>query len=74
MSSESQLVLDVWEAVRDHLPHGKRPAIAEDLLYAFSEFGFEAGDLASIVDEDPDLTTAYEEVFPGLEDEEEADE
>ena len=70
MSSESELVLNVWEAVRDHLPHAKRPEIARDVLYAFAEW-FDAGELASIIDEDPDLRDAYDEVFQ--EDEEPAE-
>jgi hypothetical protein len=70
MSSEAQLVLEIWEAVRDHLPHGKRASIAEDLLYAFQEFGFESGDCATIIDEDPDLAAAFDEVFPDEEDDE----
>lgn len=63
MSSEAELVIDVWEAVRDHLPASKRADIARDILYVFADFGFTAVDLAEIVEEDPDLTAAYEEVF-----------
>ena len=70
MSSESQLILDVWEIVRDHVPHTKRAAIAEDLLYAFVEYGFERSDCASITDEDPDLSSAFDEVFDELDDDE----
>lgn len=69
MSSEAQVILDVWEVIRDHLPHNKRAAIAQDLLYAFQEYGFEGEECATIVDEDPDLALAFDEVF--LEDEEE---
>lgn len=64
MSNEVELVLAVWEAVRDHLPHTRRADIAKDLLYAFAEFGFEPAELASIADEDPDLNNAFDEVFP----------
>ena len=63
MSSEAQLILGVWEVVRDHLPHGKRAVIAQDLLYAFQEYGFESGDCTTIIDEDPDLAAAFDEVF-----------
>jgi hypothetical protein len=70
MSSEAELVIDVWDAVRDHVPHGRRSDIARDLLYAFADYGFEPGEMASIVDEDPDLRDAFDEVFPeGDEDE-----
>lgn len=64
MSNEVELVLAVWEAVRDHVPHTRRGDIAKDLLYAFAEFGFEPAELASIADEDPDLSMAFDEVFP----------
>jgi hypothetical protein len=73
MSNEAQLILDVWEAVRDHIPHAKRTPIAQDLLVAFSEYGFEGADCSTIVDEDPDLAAAFEEVFLDIEDEEEGE-
>jgi hypothetical protein len=64
MSNEATLVLDVWEAVRDHIPHPKRAVIAQDILTAFEEYGFEASDISTIVDEDPSLADAFREVFP----------
>jgi len=70
MSSEAQVILDVWEAVRDHVPHNKRASIAQDVLIAFADYGFESGDIASIVDEDPDLATAFDEVFDELDEDE----
>ena len=70
MSSEAELVIDVWEAVRDHVPHNKRGDIARDLLYAFADFGFEPTEMASITDEDPDLRDAFDEVFPEDEEDE----
>ena len=69
MSSETELVLAVWEAVRDHLPYTKRSEIAKDVLYAFTDW-FDADELAPIVDEDPDLRDAYEEVYAPVEEEE----
>lgn len=73
MSSEAQVILDIWDAVRDHLPHAKRTAIAQELLYAFQEYGFEGGDIATIVDEDPDLAAAFEAVYNEDEEEEDSD-
>ena len=64
MSSEAELVVSIWEVVRDIVPHAKRGDIAKDLLFAFADFGFEATELVSIADEDPDLGDAFEEVFP----------
>ena len=69
MSSEAELVMTLWEAMRDQLPAGKRSDFAKDLLYAVAQYGFEADDLLSILDEDPELTDAYEEVFSPLEEE-----
>jgi 3-polyprenyl-4-hydroxybenzoate decarboxylase len=74
MSSEAELVINIWEAMRDHLPVAKRPELAKDLLYAVIGYGFDSVELASIVDEDIDLTNAYEEVFAADEDEDEDDE
>lgn len=71
MSGEAELVVNIWEAVRDHLPHNKRADVARDLLEAFADFGFEPAELASIADEDPDLSEAFDEVFPPSEYEEE---
>lgn len=73
MSSEAQVILDVWEAVRDHIPHAKRAAIAQDVLIAFCEYGFEGPDCATIVDEDPDLAAAFEEVFLEFEEEDDGE-
>jgi hypothetical protein len=63
MSREATLVLDVWEAVRDHIPHTKRAVIAQDILTAFEDYGFEASDVSNIIDEDPNLADAFQEVF-----------
>jgi hypothetical protein len=75
LSSEAELVVSIWDTVRDILPHNKRAEVAKDLLFAFADFGFESADLVSIADEDPDLSEAFDEVFPPPEfDEEEIDE
>jgi hypothetical protein len=71
MSSEVELVMTIWENIRDHVPHAKRSEIASDLISAFAGYGFDAADLATIVDEDPDLAQAYEEVFSEDEDDDE---
>jgi len=74
MTNEAELVVSVWEVIRDNVPHGKRPDVARDLLYVFADYGFEPGELASVIDEDPDLADAFEDVFPPTDlDEEEID-
>ena len=69
-TDEAELVIAVWDIVRDRIPHDKRSDVARDLIYAFQSYGFDRTDLMPIVDEDPDLTDAYEEVFQETESEE----
>lgn len=69
MSSEVQLVVDIWDAVRDHLPAIKREDVAHGILTAVAEYGFDSKDLATITDEDRDLAAAYENVYDIHEDE-----
>ena len=73
MAIEAQLVIDVWEAVRDLLPQAKRSDAAAGIVRAMAEYGFEGKDLGQIVDEDDDLAAAFEHVF-GDEDSDEDDE
>lgn len=68
MSSESELVINVWETVKDFIPVAKRTEYATDLVKHFADYGFEASDLSEIVDEDDDLTEAYKMVFEDDED------
>jgi hypothetical protein len=63
MKNESNLVLEVWDMVRDHIPVAKRLEHAIGIVRAFEEYGMDARDLADIVDEEPYLTRAYNEVF-----------
>lgn len=63
MNNESNLVLEIWELVRDQLPAARRVDIASGVLRAFVEFGMEQGDLGDLVDEDPYLARAFYEVF-----------
>jgi hypothetical protein len=61
--NDTQLVLDVWEAVRDALPAAKRGDCAQSLLRAFADYGFEGREISGIIDEDGDLETAYYDIF-----------
>ena len=73
--NDTQLVLDIWEAVRDSVPVAKRAEVANGILRAFADYGFEAREICDIVDEDDDLEQAFEEVFEGeMDDEDEEDE
>lgn len=70
MNSESSLVMEVWDLMRDALPSGRRQEAAIALLRSFEEYGFEGGDLTHLVDEDEHLTAAHRVVF-GSDDEDE---
>ncbi len=69
MKSESSLVIELWELVRDFIPISRRPDVALSVLRSFEEYGFESADLSDILDEDESLTAAYRECFD-IEDEE----
>lgn len=68
MKNESNLVLEIWDMVRDHIPVAKRLEHAISIVRAFEEYGMDARDLADVVDEEPYLTRAYREVFDQEED------
>ena len=64
MSDESQLVIEIWEAVRDVVSASKRQETATSIVRAFSESGgYEASDLFDVADEDNYLAVAYKEVY-----------
>jgi len=63
MSSEAQLLNEIWEAVRDVLPAKARGDAALGIIRAMAVYGFEPVDLVSAADEDNDLTAAYNEVY-----------
>jgi hypothetical protein len=74
MSNEAQMVVEIWDAVRDFVPASKRTDVAELILKAAAEYGFEAAGLADVVEEDSDLEDAYKTVFDLEEDEEDIEE
>lgn len=71
MKSESNLVLEVWELMREQVPQARRGEISISLLRCFEEYGFESSDMADILDEDEHLTSAYRAIFGGGDSEEE---
>lgn len=74
MRSEARMALAIWEAVRDNgLPADKRTEVAESILRAMEEYGFDAKDLDALSHEDDDLSTAYSVVFDVDHDEDEED-
>lgn len=71
MKSESTLIIETWEVVRDYVPSGKRTDVAMSFLRCFEEYGFEPSDLEDIIDEDDSLTAAYRLLWGGGDNEEE---
>jgi hypothetical protein len=77
MNTETSLVVEVWNIIRDNIPVARKHDMSLSLLRIFHEHGFEAREIAEIVDEDNYLATAYKEIFeeeldeidPELEDE-----
>lgn len=73
MKVESNLVLEIWDLIRDQIPAARRLDTAISVLRAFEEYGFDEKDLQDIVDEEPYLTRAYYDLF-AIEQSEEEDE
>lgn len=63
MNSESRLILEVWEATRDHIPAAKRSDIAQTLLRSFEEYGMDPGDFVDLKGEDKYLEEAFETLY-----------
>ncbi len=70
MRSESNLVYEIWEILREHIPAAKRADAAVSLIKNFSDFGFEKEDFADAVEECEVLRTAHTFVYSHDEDEE----
>lgn len=66
---EAELALELWNAVRDFIPAGKRDAVAEEFLSKFENFGVDPLELADVVDEDRNLSNAFQELYGQLIDE-----
>ena len=73
MNSESKVVVEIWDLVRDLLPASRRLEIAIAILRSFEEYGFDNRDIQDIIDEDVYLTRAYADLY-GDDEEEEYDE
>jgi hypothetical protein len=71
MNSESKVVAELWDLVRDHIPASRRLEIAISFLQKFEEYGFDPRDMQDIIDEDVYLRRAFVDLF---EDEEENEE
>jgi hypothetical protein len=74
MNSESKLIAEVWDLVRDCIPANRRLEIAIAFLQNFEEYGFDSRDMGDIVDEDAYLRRAYADLFDEEEEAEDFDE
>jgi hypothetical protein len=63
MKSESKLLIELWDAVRDQIQPARRLETAISFLRTFEENGMDERDLQDVIDEDAYLTRAYREVF-----------
>lgn len=63
MKPESNLVVEIWDLVRDQIQPTRRLDTAVAILRACEEFGMEERDLQDIVDEDNYLSRAFHDVF-----------
>jgi hypothetical protein len=63
IKSESNLVFELWEQVREYIPAARRTEVAVGFIKSFSDFGFEKEDFHDIIDEDEALSAAYSEFF-----------
>ena len=72
MNSESKVIAEIWDLVRDHIPSSRRLEIAIAILRSFEEYGFDSRDMQDILDEDVYLSRAFADLYG--DDEEEEDE
>lgn len=72
MKHESQLISELWELVRDHIPTSQKLDTAIQFLRTFEDHGTDSADMADIVDEDRYLARAYDDLY-GEEAEEESE-
>lgn len=63
MKSESKLLIELWDAVRDQIQPARRIETALSFVRTFEENGMDERDLQDVLGEDVYLTRAYREVF-----------
>jgi hypothetical protein len=73
MNSEVQLIVEIWDLMRDTVLPARRLETAIQVLRAFEEYGFEPETLKDVMDEDRYLQRAYEDLYDETEDEQSDD-
>ena len=74
MISESKVVAQLWDLVRDYIPAGRRLEVAIAFLQNFEEYGFEPRDMQDIMDEDRYLRQAFVDLWEDEDENEQDDE
>lgn len=74
MKSESTLLYEVWEIVREFVPAARRGDTSVNLLRQFHEYGMTKDDLIDVLDEDDSLLPAFKIVFEYDDEDEEENE
>lgn len=59
MNSDTKLILESWEAVKDSIPAARREDAVHKLLKVFEEYGIDI-DAGELQGEDPHLDSALE--------------
>jgi hypothetical protein len=60
---EVELILELWNSVKDFIPAKSRDDVAEEFLSTLTNFGVDSGELSIIAEEDRNLHNAFETLF-----------
>jgi hypothetical protein len=58
----SNLAIELWDVLRDHIP-GKKTEAARAFLQVFAENGADREDMLDVREEDSDLDAVFDDVF-----------
>ncbi len=73
MRSESNIVFEVWELMREYVPAARRESTAMSLIRSFVEYGFDHADFADAIEECDVLRSAYNLMVEADEDEDDGE-
>ncbi len=65
MNGESELIINIWDKIKDYIPASKRGDMALSILKNFEEFGFDRNEMRFVGEEDKYLAKAYEDLYGG---------
>ncbi len=63
MKSESKVIAELWDLIRDFVPTSRRLEVAISFVQTFEDYGFDSRDMSDIVDEDAYLRRAFMDLF-----------